>query len=31
AEAAKVVAVTSGNLKAIFAARKGAKTKGQRP
>ncbi len=31
AEAAKVVAVTSGNLKAILAARKGAKTKGQRP
>ncbi|RWC63385.1 MAG: DUF1956 domain-containing protein [Mesorhizobium sp.] len=31
AQAAKVVAVTSGNLKAILAARKGAKTKGQRP
>ncbi|RUW58106.1 CerR family C-terminal domain-containing protein [Mesorhizobium sp. M7A.F.Ca.US.008.03.1.1] len=31
AEAAKVVAVTSGNLKAILAVRKGAKTKGPRP
>ncbi|RUZ78665.1 DUF1956 domain-containing protein [Mesorhizobium sp. M7A.F.Ca.US.006.01.1.1] len=31
AEAAKVVAVTSGNLRAILAARKGAKPKGQRP
>ncbi|TIW85415.1 MAG: DUF1956 domain-containing protein, partial [Mesorhizobium sp.] len=31
AEVDKVVAVTSGNLKAILAARKGAKTKGQRP
>jgi AcrR family transcriptional regulator len=30
AEAAKVVAATSGNLKAILASRKGAKMKGQR-
>jgi AcrR family transcriptional regulator len=31
AEAAKVVAATSGNLEAILASRKGARIKGQRP